>query len=285
MLKWCSGASLALLFVIASPSLARADVAACVQLHASGQREANAGHLKVASEQFAACGGNEECPAAIRDECVELYARTEKNLPTVILSAADRSGKDISSARVYASDQLLAEALDGRALGIDPGNYEFKFVMASGETVTATALIREAEKNRLVAVRLPPLATAAPPAAATTSSSGRRLSPAFFVTAGLGAAGLTSFGVFALLGNGQKSKLDDCKPSCSSDQHAGFDAMRRDYLIADISLGVGLASAGVATWLFLSSRRAAPTTDAAKVTVVPLLSRSALGVVVNAKTF
>jgi hypothetical protein len=83
----------------------------------------------------------------------------------------------------------------------------------------------------------------------------------FWVATGFGAAALLSAGVFGWLGYQQQSKIDDCSPSCGASRRDDFDGMRRDYFVADISLGVAAASAGVATWLFFSNGRARPNQD------------------------
>jgi hypothetical protein len=65
--------------------------------------------------------------------------------------------------------------------------------------------------------------------------------------------------------------------------------MKRDYLIADISLGVAVASAGVATWIFFSSKPSSAAEHAASpfrnVSVTPLVSTRGAGLVLNASTF
>jgi hypothetical protein len=57
------------------------------------------------------------------------------------------------------------------------------------------------------------------------------------VLAGVAAIGAASFGYFALSGRSKENKLDDCDRHCSDDR---LDPITRDYLIADVSLGVGL---------------------------------------------
>ena len=58
--------------------------------------------------------------------------------------------------------------------------------------------------------------------------------------------------MFAPLGHDQQPSLDECAPDCPNSRQDDYDAMRRNYLIADISLGVALASAGIATWTLIS---------------------------------
>lgn len=271
------------------PRVANADVAACVRAHASGQREAKAGRLKAASELFAACVSEDGCPDAIRAECAEFHESTQRDLPTLIFAAIDAQGADLIQVRVYADERLLSESLDGRPIALDPGQHHIKFELASGEVLESDVLVREAEKNRIVSMR----AKATPKAeseATNEATPGKRGLPAgFWVASGVSAAALVSFGAFALAGHGKQSALDDCAPSCSSSSHADYDAMKRDYLIADISLGVAVASAGVATWFFFSSKAANKPEHAASpfrnVSVTPLVSTRGAGLLLNASAF
>jgi hypothetical protein len=61
------------------------------------------------------------------------------------------------------------------------------------------------------------------------------------VLGGVGVLGLASFAFFGLSGSSKQSDLDsrNCKPNCPQDD---VDTIKRNYLIADISLGVGAAS-------------------------------------------
>lgn len=273
---------------------ASADVAACVRAHASGQREAKAGRLKSASELFAACVSEEGCPDAIRAECAEFYKSSERNLPTLIFAALDEHGGDLIQVRVSADDRVLTESLDGRPIALDPGQHHLKFELASGQVLESDVLVREGEKNRIVSVRAK---AEAKPADQATSRNNEpavaqpRLPVGFWVASGVGAAALVSFGAFALAGNGKKSTLNDCAPNCPSSKHEDYDAMQRDYLIADISLGVAAVSAGVATWIFFSNRRSseaetqAASTRFSNVSVTPLVSSRGGGLVLSATAF
>jgi len=274
------------------PRAANADVAACVRAHASGQREAKAGRLKAASELFAACVSQDGCPDAIRAECAEFHKSTQRDLPTLIFAAIDAQGGDLIQVRVSADDQILTETLDGRPIALDPGQHHFKFELSSGETLESDVLVREGEKNRIVSMRSKqaPNASAETPATNNEATAGEhRLPPGFWVASGVGAAALLSFGAFALAGHGKQSALDDCSPNCSSNRQSDYDAMRRDYLIADISLGVAVASAGVATWIFFASKPSSAPEHAGSpfrnVSVTPLVSTRGAGLLLNASTF
>src|SRR5262249_6713582 len=122
----------------------------------SGQREVKAGRLKHASELFLTCSSTPGCPNAIRGECSELYDSLQKAVPTVIFTATDEQGRDITNVKVYSSDQLLVDSLTGRPVPLDPGKHHFRFVMPAGDVLTSDALVREGEKNRSVAVQVRP---------------------------------------------------------------------------------------------------------------------------------
>lgn len=273
---------------LASPGTARADAASCTQAHASAQREQKAGRLKAASQQFMACGSDETCPERVRNDCVERYAAVEKLVPTVILSLTDAEGKDVPSAQVYSNDTLLTSELDGRAIALEPGRHAFRFVLPSGEEVTTEVVVREGEKNRVVTAKLD--APAEDAAAATTPVSttppapmearDRGLPAGFWIASGVGVAALASFTTFAVMGRRKHEDLADCSPDCDASRQDDYDSLKRNYLIADISLGAAAVSFGVATVLFLTSggeERPAQTARVARPRVSVVPARSGVG--------
>jgi hypothetical protein len=248
---------------LGSAATARADAKSCTNVHASAQREQKAGHLKAASEQFMACGSDESCPEAIRTDCMDRYASVEKLIPTVILSLVDERGNDVTSVQVYSNDQLLTSELDGRPIALEAGKYRFRFVLPSGQEVTSDVLIREGEKNRVVKAELPKSETEVPAAEADSGpelveatvapDTSRSPGAGFWIASGVAVAALGSFATFAILGRQKHESLADCSPECARSEQGDYDAMKRNYLIADISLGAAAVSAGVATVLFLTS--------------------------------
>ena len=276
------------------PRLALADVAACVQAHASGQREAKAGRLEAASKLFASCVSEDGCPDTIRAECAEYYKSTERNIPTLIFAAIDGRGGDLIDVRVLADDRVLTETLDGRPIALDPGEHHFEFQLASGEVLASDVLVRQGEKNRIVSMQAK-LATKASAEASASNAKAtgtpRLLPKSFWIASGVSAAALVSFGVFAGIGSSKQATLNECSPNCSGNDRADYDAMRRDYLIADISLGVAVAAAGAATWLFLTSGRSdtdvqhAASSAFSGVTLTPMLSTRGAGLALGARAF
>lgn len=255
---------------------AQADPKACITAHATGQREAKAGHLRLATQLFTTCGSDDSCPSQLRQECAEYLQSVLQTMPTVIFSVTDEKGNDVTAVKVFSTDDLIVDGLDGRAIQIDPGKHRLRFLLPSGTVLSSDVLIREAEKNRMIRVKAaeegaedgaptahdaksatPAAQPAAPPPAAPPAAPPAPPAPskppvAAWVAGGVAFAALGVGTTFAILGSSNKSEIDACSPNCGSDKRSTYDGLKRDYLIADIGFGLGIVSAGVATWLFLA---------------------------------
>jgi hypothetical protein len=251
------------LLIALAPASAAADAKTCVASHASAQREVKAGRLKQAAQLFTACGSDNTCPEQLRAECSELLDKVKTTVPSVIFSAVDGKGADVSNVKVYIDDALLVDGLDGRAVELDPGKYHFRFVLPDNSELSVDALVREGEKNRLIGVRAAeekqaplgaPAALAQPVAVEAPPKPLEKKTPvAAWVATGVAVVGFGTFGTFAILGSSDKKKLDDCAPNCPESEQSRHDSLKTKYLIADIGLGVGAVSAIVAGVLFLTA--------------------------------
>ncbi len=252
---------------------ALADIESCVLAHANGQRESKAGHLKAAAQLYTSCGSDLSCPEKLRSECGEMLESVRRLVPSVIFSVTDASGADTSAVKVYAGETLVSDGLDGRAVELDPGKYHLRFELAVGGTLTSDIVVREGEKNRVVYVKAAPQASAAaepsPAPALVPARSPATSAPAFtplalpasdvgppvgaWVATGVAVVGFATFGTFALLGREDRRALDDCAPNCPSSERDRRDELKTKYLVADIGLGVGAASAVLAGVLFVTA--------------------------------
>lgn len=218
---------------------AAAPAEACFQAYEDAQRLRQKNQLVRARGELIRCGAG-SCPAALRADCVTWLAEVERALPTLVLSA--RAGQhDVTAVRVSVDGEPLLERLDGSAVALDPGTHTLRFEAPGHQPVERTLVVREGEKARAVPIELTPLPEPDPDAGAEDGIS----TPVVLLGA-VGAVGVASFTLFAIKSHSAKSDLESCKGHCPEDE---VDAVRRDQLIADVSLGIGLVALGTAAYL------------------------------------
>jgi len=272
--------------VVGSPWLGMARAAdnpqACARAYEKAQEEKSAARLRSAIGYLKTCIAP-ACPAFIREDCVRWMDQTEMALPSVVFSVRE-DGKDQTDVKILYDNHPLTGKLDGKALPVDPGLHEFIFSMPGHAPIARQVLVREGERNRAInvefnrPVEIIPLTERSSGSAESALQaesdrrSGRLVSYAF---GGVGVLGIAGFTAFAILGNNQQRDLErTCSPYCQS---GPIDSVKTKYLLADVSLGVGLVSLGVATYLWVRSRGkdAAEPETATSINFVP---RSAGGV-------
>jgi hypothetical protein len=260
------------------PGAARAEEnpLSCAQAYESAQEEKATGRLKAAIEHLKSCI-DPNCAKFIREDCVRWMDQTEGALPTVVFSVRE-DGDDLTSVEILCDHKPLTGTLDGKAIPVDPGLRDFSFTVPGLAPMSRQVLIREGERNRIINVEFsrPNVPTSSPAAGATTmlpAEPALRPRPRTlpYALAGVGALGAAGFTVFALLGHSQQGELErTCSPFCQSSQ---VDSVKTKYLLADLSLGVGLVSLGVATYIFVKNH-GANATNAAPATSVSFIPRS-----------
>lgn len=222
--------------------------AACLAAHEDAQSLRAQKKPHAALERFVACA-RVECPTVVRKECVEQVALVEKDAPTVALGATDEAGADTTAVKVSMDGTPVTERLTGSAVDVEPGEHVFKFERADGKSIEVRTLVVEGDKNRKITADFATLVPKPPPVdPATTVPHEKKKIPALaFVAGGLALAGAGSFAFFALSGKGEEKDLaSSCQPNCKDDQ---LSPVKRDYLIADISLAVGIVAAAAAVIL------------------------------------
>lgn len=216
---------------------------ACIAASTDGQKLRDDRKLAAARDKFIGCAA-QTCPELVRMDCSEWLAEVEHLQPTIVPSAKDQNGNDLLDARLSIDGVAIPSPLDGRALTLDPGAHTLVFVSGAARA-EMTLIVKEGEKSRLVVATLT-LQTKKPPPETTTSEA----SPLPFVFLGASAVALASFTYFALKGRSQWSSLEGgCKPSCDP---SDVEAMRKKFLVADVSLGVALVTAGLGAYLLVS---------------------------------
>jgi hypothetical protein len=256
-LRAASAALATIAALLADRPAAADEVEACATASEKGQELRDQGKLRAARELFVTCAAA-ECPAIVQRDCTAWLASVDEKLPSVALHARDRRGRDLTEVRVTIDGEVVAERLDGRALVLDPGAHTFRFAAAGAPEVEQKLLLREGEKGRLVDVVLGPPEAPKPP-----KIEERRFSiPAASWV--LGAVALGGFGALAGFGVSAKSAVDDmrasCAPGCAPER---VDAARRDMILANVGLGVGVAALGAAVVIAAVHDSAPPAKPAA----------------------
>lgn len=246
----------------------------CLGAHADSQMLRKQGQLLAAHAKLLVCA-QEACPALVANDCATWLSEIEASLSSVVFAVSDEAGQDVIETRVLANGKLISERADGRAIQIDPGTYTFRFEAPPRAAVEETVSIRQGEKNRIVRVQF----ALAP---STTNKPGQMALPEFtqapehpragksggiptgtWVLGGVALAGAAAFTTFAVLGHGKYSDAEKCRANARCDDlDELIDSGKRDYVVADIALGVAIASAGAAIIVFLvdrsSSKKRAP---------------------------
>ena len=237
----------------ALPALARADVEACVNAAAAGQKLRDSGSYRMAREQFITCAA-ESCPGEVRKGCVGWLADVEKLTPTVVFAARSH-GKEVTDVRVSVDGELVAGRIDGKPVALDPGEHRFRFERAGDPAAEETAVIVAGEQERLIAARLTPDPRESPPAtvfppqqsAVPPEASARSRAPNLGELA-LGIFGLASLATGAGLDLSGYVFLQQCGGDSSCSRSHELAEVQWRLVTGDILLAVGALST-VTAWL------------------------------------
>ena len=242
-------------WLLASATLAHAQEdrrQQCVEAYESGQRLKKTGDLIDAASRLAFCA-NPTCPRLMRDECASRLNEVKAATPSVLLSVKF-SGARVP-VRVSIDGQARAWADDATSLTVNPGRHELRVEADGAASQSVPLLLGEGERATSVEVTFgsetragvnrPPLPvrSALPPTRGSTPT-------AAIVVTGSSLLGAGAFAYFGLTARARESDLEQqCAPSCSPSDVA---AVKRDYLFANLGLGLGIASlvgGGILFWM------------------------------------
>ncbi|HZF50599.1 MAG TPA: hypothetical protein VE093_18200 [Polyangiaceae bacterium] len=252
-------AALAALALVASSRDARAQDTKqqCASAYEQAQILRKERKLQKAEEQLAICA-QKACPLFVRKECAQWSKDVKANIPTVVFEVRDASGKLLKDARVLINGKVLKDPIDEGEVVIDPGDHVLRYEVPGAEPIEQGVTIREGEKARKLSIQFDTTAPVAPPPPPEAAGSGDGGGPPVLalVLGGVGVVGLGAFVTLGVLGKNQRDDLrDTCAPSCAE---ADVSSVRTKLLLADVSLGVGVVSLGVATYLFIASSGSKP---------------------------
>jgi len=166
-----------------------------------------------------------------------------------VLAAKDASGRDVAAS---ATVDDRPTTIDGRALEVDPGTHTIRVDDPGRASVVERVVVRQGEKGRLVAIRLPEPAGAPAPSAPVEPSKAPPV--ASLVLAGLGVVALGTFTYFGAKGRADSLAVQAqrCLPHCPEGE---VDQANHELVAADVSLVTGLVALGVATTLWFIGPR------------------------------
>jgi hypothetical protein len=185
----------------------------------------------------------------------------------VVVSALDPAGQDAADVRVTMDGAPFLPRLDGRAIPVDPGEHRFRFEREGSPPVEETAILREGEQRRMLAVRFAPVQKE------ERRSTG--LGGAMIASIVLGGVALAGGGLFAYFGTTALSERDNLRATCAPGcKPAQVDAVRNREIAANVSLGVGLGAGATAVVLLVV--RPGEAKRAARLELVPMEGGGAL---------
>lgn len=236
---------------------ALADAEACARSYEDAQSLRRDGKLLDARAALVACA-RDACPSVLRKDCASWLTELGEETPTIAVRVHGPDGCDRAEAAVSVDGTDVPGAADGRALALDPGRHALRAAV-DGSTIDRVIVLARGERNRMVTLDLAPqgVVCGASPSTARSrpspltdlprSPAPRAAPPLTYLLGGLGLAGISVGGAFAVVAWNQKSTLDDCKGHCAQ---GDVDTMQRSFVVADIATVVGVVSLGIAAALY-----------------------------------
>jgi hypothetical protein len=259
----------------------------CLASHGKSQESRLEGELIEARAQLRVCA-NPACPNVLRNECSAWLASVQQAIPSVIILAENEAG-DVLDVRVVVDGKVLTEKLDGTAFELDPGAHRFEFEIPGYPKQEQTIVVRQDEKRRAIRVvfakevKPEPTETAggqtsSAPEPMPTGPSSRPIPATTWIFGGIAVGAGVTAGILGAVGlSDYNDKKDSCAPTCSE---SDVDSVKTKLLFADITGGVAIVSAGLATYFYLTRPRvyeAEPNIESGPVSVVVGSSGVAVG--------
>ena len=245
-------------FVVAglfAGGVASAGKKECAQSYVDAQKAMKSQELRHAREQLVMCA-RDDCLPAVRKDCIEWLDQVNQSFASIVVQAKGTDGKDTFDVRLRVDGDVVAEHLDTHAIEIEPGTHKLRFEMAGQNPIDEDLIVRQGEKNHAVEVSFAPkpktggiTTTSAAPTADTRPSRPNRIVP--IVLGGVGVLALAGAGVFWAIAESSRSDLvsKQCSPNCNPDDVSGI---KRDRVMGDVLLGVGIVAAGAAVYFLVT---------------------------------
>jgi hypothetical protein len=193
----------------------------------------------------------------IQSDCTTWLGQVVEAVPSVVF-AAKLGSESVFDVTVTMDGKQVATQLDGKSIEVDPGLHTFVFERSGSPPVEKKTIIAARDKAQIITAEWRAHAAAAPAAPAAgpaapapvAAEKERPIPPLFYVLGGTTVVGFGTFAVLGLLSESTKHDLEtSCSPRCSSSE---VSSLKTRFLVADIALGVGAASAAGALVVFLT---------------------------------
>jgi hypothetical protein len=136
--------------------------------------------LVKAREQLRTCAAA-TCPGFIVKDCTGWLKDVEPRVPSVVLTAKNAAGADVTDVKVTMDGAPLAASLDGIAIDVDPGAHTFAFEGADGRAEQKVVVTEGAKAQHIAVTFGAPgavaVVTATPGTAATPTASATPSAP------------------------------------------------------------------------------------------------------------
>lgn len=235
----------------ASSSAAKQE---CADAYEGTQEHLAESRLVRAKERALVCA-QAGCPTFMQKECSRWVEELSARIPTVV-TVAYVDGRENSEVRVFIDDQPI-DGSDGKAIPLDPGRHQFRFVHPKLGTRNEQRVVPEGKHAFPIEARFLSPAVVAPvaePAPVAAAPHVERRPDRRWAWGAAGSSAALLLGFAAVSGTTyakEQSLRDGCGQSggCAT---SDVDSLQTRYLVADVLLGLGVVGAGVATWLFIS---------------------------------
>jgi hypothetical protein len=264
------------------------DKQQCLSASDQGQSLRDEGKYRRAREAFVTCS-RPVCPTIVQRDCIKWLADLDATSPSVVVNAKDDKGNDLTAVKVTVDGTPLASTLDGRPVLVDPGEHTFRYETDGFPPVEDRVVIHSGEKSRVLTVQFG--TPAAPGGASTAGATGAPVTGetgseapktggggggsllSAWAFAGIAVVAFGTEAYFGISGLSDRSNLENgCgkaqpQPNCAQ---SDVDSVRTKFTIADIALAVGVVSAGLSAYFFLTHRPSEPSQPAAHLDFAPL---------------
>jgi hypothetical protein len=194
-------------------------------------------------------------------ECMKFLDQVEAATPSIVVSIEPEG----EAAARFSVNDSAEKAVDGRPIVLDPGPHVVRASAPGYEKAERRFILSAGEKLKRIELRLAPVPIATeqpapkrdtPPAPAAESVERRPNWLPWILASTFAAAGAAGFAYWGVTARSSETELDRCRPGCAQSQ---VDGVKRDYLLSNVSLGVGLSGvAAMIVWFALEPDKPAP---------------------------